>query len=125
MSEPQQPQYIDRHGIPYFDRKITRLVRPWLHVEGSHGSNLRGDLEEMLEEGILDERDTRILSHILKCCIRLDDSQPDGLRVSMNHKQYSRLIGIRRRFIEEKRDRLWDGLKNFKPKSIKIETDNQ
>jgi len=123
MSEPKEPQYVDRNGVPYFDRKITRLVRPWLHIQGHHGANLRGDIEEMLQEaeGLLDERETNFLNHVLKCCLRLDDSQPDGLRVSMNNKQYSRLVGIRRRFIEAKRQRLWDGLVNFKPKPVKIE----
>jgi hypothetical protein len=122
MSDHQEAHYVDRNGVPYFDRKITRLVRPWLHVQGHNGSNLRGDLEEMLQEaeGILEERDIRTLSHILKCCIRLDDTQPDGLRVSMNNKQFSRFVGIRRHFIEMKKDRLWDQFKNFKPKSIEI-----
>lgn len=121
MAEHQEAQYVDRNGVPYFDRKITRLVRPWLHVEGHNGSNLKGDIEEMLQEGILNERDTDVLTHILKCCVRIDASQPDGLRVSMNNRQFSRLVGIRRDFIEEKRNRLYDGMKNFKPKSIKIE----
>jgi hypothetical protein len=127
MADAKEPHYVDRNGVEYFTRKITRLVRPWLHVQGHHGSNLRGDVEEMLQEaeGILEERDIRILTHIAKCCVRLDDTQPDGLIVSMNQKQYSRFIGIRRRFIEEKRNRLWDGPVNFKPKPIKIETNNQ
>ncbi|KLK93674.1 hypothetical protein AA309_07410 [Microvirga vignae] len=73
----------------------------------------------MLEEGTFDERDIRILSHILKCCIRLDDTQPDGLRVSMNGKQFSRLVGIRRSFIEEQRQRLFDSLHKFDPKPKK------
>jgi hypothetical protein len=117
MADPQEPNYVDRNGVPYFTRKITRLVRPWLHVQGHHGSNLKGDLEEMLAESILDERDTRILTHMLKCCVRIDETQPDGLTVSMSGKQFSRFIGIRRKFIEERRNRLYDGLKNFKPRS--------
>lgn len=121
MNETQEPYFTDSKGVSYFPRKITRLVRPWLHIEGHSGSNCRGDIDEMLQEGILSDRDVRILTHIRKCCIRLSEAQPDGLVVSMSHKQYASFIGIRRRFIEEKRDRLYDSLKNFKTKSIKIE----
>jgi hypothetical protein len=118
MADPQELHYVDRFGVPYFHRKITRLVRPWLHQEGHNGTNLRADIEEMLQENTLDERDVRHLSHILQCCVRLDDTQPDGLIVSMNNKQFSRLVGIRRRFIEDRRKRPFDRLTNYKTTPI-------
>jgi hypothetical protein len=120
MAEPEV-LHRDQRGEPYYARKITRLVRPYLHVEGHSGTNLRADIDDMLSDGNLQERDTRLLNHILKCCVRLDESQPDGLVVSMSPRQYSAFIGIRRRFIDDRINHAFAALRNFNPRSSKAD----
>jgi hypothetical protein len=121
MADQEEPLYVDRNGVPHFARKITRLISPYLHIEGHNGSNLRADINEMLEDGNLQERDIRILNHILRCCCRIDQTQPDGLVVSMSGRQFSAFIGIRRRFIDDRMTRQFAALRNFKPTSSKVD----
>ncbi len=120
MANPQEPLFVDRNCVEYFARKITRLINPYLHVEGHSGTNARADIERMLEAGSLEQRDSNILKHILQFCIRLDETQPDGLIVSMSGRQYSAFVGIRKRYLNDRLNSQFAILRNFKSTPSKV-----
>jgi len=112
-----------RDNGPTIKRQVTRLIQRHLHVEGRNVENFEADVSAMLADAdLLVEQDRNFLRYAIRHCICPDETEPSGYAVVMNGRQYGAFVGIRRRYLEARRKRLFESLRSypFKP-SPKVE----
>lgn len=102
-----------REEGPILKRRVSRLVRPLQHIEGEHVQNFTADIEAMLAEPeFFDERDIKRLRYLLRNGVVPDDNAPGGYAVALSGRNWGGFVGIRRRFLDAKREKFFETLRN-------------
>jgi hypothetical protein len=89
------------------------MVDPSLHVDGDNVGNYVGDIEGMLSRpDLLEEKDVKRLEYLLRKGFVADATEPSGFALILSGKKWGAFVGIRRRFLQTRRDRFLENLRN-------------
>lgn len=97
-------------GLPQ-RRSVTRMVDYRPYVEGEDAENYVSDIEAMLAHPeFLEERDPKKLAFLLHKGIAVDGA--GNPFVFLTGKDWGRFVGIRKRFLANRRERLLQDLRS-------------